>query len=342
MIIRSGLRVALLYGGDRSSPADADVATSRFKDLFEAFVAAGVAAMPAVYHDDFCDEVHAQLLDADAVLVWHNPIEGGRDRTMLDPMLRAVAATGVIVSAHPDTISKIGTKDVLLAVLDLPFGSDVRRIDNVAQLETSLVERLDAGARVLKQRRGQSGIGVWRVERRGLSGFALHHAQRGSTEEHVDLAGVVARLAPYFDNGGYMIDQPWQPRMTEGMTRVYMVRDRVAGFGHQAVVALHPADTAGRAVPTSPRLYSGADDPRFQVLRTHLEGDWLELLMREVDIDRTALPLLWDADFLFGDRVGEGERFVLCEINASSVSPYPETAVEPLVGATVRAIEQNR
>ena len=40
----------------------------------------------------------------DAVLVWVDPIVGGEDRSTLDALLREVAASGVYVSAHPDTI----------------------------------------------------------------------------------------------------------------------------------------------------------------------------------------------------------------------------------------------
>lgn len=43
-----------------------------------------------------------------------------------------------------------------------------------------------------------------------------------------------------------MIDQAWQPHLVNGMVRAYLVEDRVAGFGHQAVNALFPA-VAGQA-----------------------------------------------------------------------------------------------
>jgi len=52
------------------------------------------------------------------VLVWVNPIEQGLDRSRLDPLLRDVAATGVFVSAHPDVILRMGTKEVLVDPLN--------------------------------------------------------------------------------------------------------------------------------------------------------------------------------------------------------------------------------
>jgi len=334
-------RLAILYPGDRAARDRADPAESRFLPLFQAFQGAGVSAEPAVYHDDFCGEVQRQLAQLDGVLVWHNPIQDGRDRSLLDDMLREVASSGVFVSTHPDTILKLGTKDVLLAVRDLPFGTDANRVDSLAQLERQLPARLTRGARVLKQRRGHSGIGVWRVERRDATRYAVRHAQRGSVEEVVELAGVMQRLAPYFEHGGHMIDQAWQPRMVEGMTRAYLVRDRVAGFGHQEVVALYPPDATGHARPPGPRLYSDANDPRFQDLRQNLERSWVGMLCERLEIGVAALPLLWDADFLLGDMGADSaQRHVLCEINVSSVSPFPESAIRPLVEATCRALRQ--
>lgn len=44
---------------------------------------------------------------------------------------------------------------------------------------------------------------------------------------------------------------------------------------------------------------------------------------------RERLPLLWDWDFMFGGASGS----VLCEINVSSASPLPPSAIAPLVDA---------
>jgi hypothetical protein len=329
MTAHPAARLALLYPGDRAARDRADPAASRFAALFAAFAAAGVRAEPAVYHDDFAAEVRAQLLQVQGVLVWHNPIEGGRTRARLDALLREVAAAGVWVSTHPDTILRLGTKDVLFDVRDLPFGSDVHRVGDVAQLRRELPQRLRRGARVLKQHRGHSGIGVWRVEALAGGRFALRHAQRGSVEQRVDFETVVDMLAPYFEAGGHMIDQAWQPRLAEGMVRAYLVGHRVAGFGHQAVNALCPE-------PAGPRLYSAPDDTRFRDLRQRLEGGWVSMLQRRLDLSSEALPLLWDADFLLGERAaGAPERYVLCEINVSSVAPFPDAAIAPLVAATL-------
>lgn len=327
-------RVALLYPGDRAMRDRADPQESRFGALFDALAAAGVDAVPAVYHDDFEAEVEAQLRGVQAVQVWCNPIEGGRRRDRLDALLRRAADAGVAVSAHPDAVLRLGTKDVLLQTRDLPVGSDVHRIDGLAQLEAELPQRLRHGPRVLKQHRGHSGIGVWRVESVAPDAFSVRHAQRGSVEQRMDLAQLRATLAPYFEPeaGGHMIDQAWQPRLAEGMVRAYLVEDRVAGFGHQAVNALHPAE----AQP-GPRLYHGPDLEPFQGLRRDLESGGVDLLCRAVGLPRERLPLLWDCDFLIGDTApGAPPRWVLCEINVSSVSPFPPSVLLPLAQALKR------
>ena len=243
---------------------------------------------------------------------------------------------GVFVSAHPDAVLKLGTKDVLLDTRDLPFGSDVHRIDSLAQLEAELPARLRRGPRVLKQHRGHSGIGIWRVELASPPLLRVRHAQRGSEEEAMSLGALMDRLASYFEpaNGGHMIDQAWQPRLAEGMVRAYLVEDRVAGLGHQAVNALFPAAPGEPAPQPGPRLYHGADLPQFRGLKDLLEQEWIAMLRERVALPRERLPLLWDCDFLFGERGADGaDRFVLCEINVSSVSPFPPSAIAPLVAA---------
>jgi len=332
--------VALLYPGDRAMRDRADPAESRFADLFAALERAGIRAVPAIWHDDFADEVEAQLREVSLVLAWCNPIQDGRRRDRLDALLARVANAGVTVSAHPDAVMKLGTKDVLFETRDLPFGSDVHRVDSLQQLATELPIRLRQGARVLKQHRGHSGIGVWRVDSDARAAqdslLRVRHAQRGSEEESMTLADLMGRLAGYFEpgNGGHMIDQPWQPRLAEGMVRAYLVEGRVAGFGHQAVNALHPAAPGLAAPRAGPRLYHGPDLAAFQDLRRLLEASWVEMLCARVGLPRERWPLLWDCDFLLGERgAGAAERYVLCEINVSSVAPYPPSVVPYLVAA---------
>jgi hypothetical protein len=50
-------------------------------------------------------------------------------------------------------------------------------------------------------------------------------------------------------------------------------------------------------------------------------------MMQLLDIDAKSLPIIWDADFLYGPRDAFGrDTYMLCEINVSSVFPFPEQA----------------
>src|SRR5258706_11395488 len=159
-------RVAILYYGDRESRKNAAPEKSRFLKVFQALTALGIRAEPAVYHDDFCAEVRDQLMRVDGVLVWVNPIEGGRDRSALDAMLREVAAAGGFVSAHPDIILKLGTKEVLYRTQGIGWGCEAHLYSSMDQLRRELPSRLATGqVRVLKQCRGSGGNGVWKVQR---------------------------------------------------------------------------------------------------------------------------------------------------------------------------------
>jgi hypothetical protein len=143
-----------------------------------------------------------------------------------------------------------------------------------------------------------------------------------------------------------MIDQAYQARLPEGMIRCYLVRDRVAGFGEQLINALYPA-APGAAAHTAPepgpRLYYPPTRADFQRLKDMLERQWLDELCSAVDIDRRDLPLLWDADFLYGTKDTNGaDTYVLCEINVSSVYPFPDDALVPLAMATRARLAERR
>ncbi|MCR5877306.1 hypothetical protein [Phenylobacterium sp. J367] len=105
------------------------------------------------------------------------------------------------------------------------------------------------------------------------------------------------------------------------MIRCYLSADRLVGFGWQRVTALLTPD------PAPPRTYSGPDDARFQRLRAKMEADWVPQLGQVLGLSRDTLPAIWDADFLLGPPDADGaDSYVLCEINASSVSPMPDAA----------------
>ncbi|MCL4266530.1 MAG: Cj0069 family protein [Anaerolineae bacterium] len=356
-------RVAILYPENRTAAQSAKVETPLFLSLFRALTDKGLQVEPTAYHDDFCEDVRRKLLKVDAVLVWVNPIEGGHDRSLLDAMLREIVATGVFVSTHPDIILKMGTKEVLYRTRDVGWGCDTHLYLSMAQMRQELALRLASGqARVLKQYRGNGGMGVWKVQlpidRLGNDNqsndsplpnaetlIRVRHAMRGSVEEEMTLAAFLNRCQEYFAGDGRMIDQEYQERLAEGMIRCYLVHDKVAGFGHQAVNALFPAPPGAppsEAPPPGPRLYHPPTMPEFQALKHKLEREWVPAMQELLQIDTRSLPILWDCDFLLGPKEQTGaDTYVLCEINVSSVSPFPESAIPYIAQATAAQVHKH-
>jgi hypothetical protein len=329
-------RIAIVWRGDNEMRRTATPQNNRFHRIFAALEALGIQAEPAVYSDDIADEVRAQLLAVDGVLVWVDPIHEGQTRTLLDAMLRDVASRGPWVSAHPDVILKMGVKEVLHRTKHLGWGTDTYPYRSAATFRDAFPSRLrSTGPRVLKQNRGNAGEGVWKVELASEQAGEANvvrvlHARRGSVPEKMELGAFMTRCEAYLTLDGCIVDQPFQSRLPEGMIRCYMGADKVVGFGHQLVKALIPPPSGEPDSPAAqpgPRIMHGADAKPFQALRAKMEAEWTPQMMDVLGIDTASLPIIWDADFLYGPRTASGDdTYVLCEINVSSVFAIPDQA----------------
>jgi hypothetical protein len=66
-------------------------------------------------------------------------------------------------------------------------------------------------------------------------------------------------------------------------------------------------------------------------------------MMGLLDIDAESLPVIWDADFLYGPRDHSGrDTYVLCEINVSSVFPFPEQAPQEIARLALERLRSSR
>jgi hypothetical protein len=320
-------RIAILWRGDEAARRTARPDTSRLKAVFAALAEVGVDAEPVVYEDDVLEAVRAQLTALDGVLVWVNPIHEGRNRANLDALLREVAARGIWVSAHPDVILKMGTKEVLHRTCTMGWGSDTALYRTIEAMRVELPARLAAGPRVIKRNRGNGGQGVWKVETlaspRNSPMVRVLDATKDASEE-LALDEFLEQCIAYFEDG-CVIDQPFQARLSEGVVRCYMAGDHCAGFGHHKVKAL--VDAPAARAEAGPRLYTSNAEPRFQRLRQLMENEWTPQLASLLNIPPRDLPMIWDADFMLGPRGADGsDSYVLGEINVSSVFPIPNEA----------------
>lgn len=336
------MRVGLLWQGD--AVRDVTLESSGLASVARALRNVGIEVEAVVYRPELSGDVHDQLSRMDGVLVWVNPVEQGGDRRKLNALLREASSQGTLVSAHPDIIDLIGTKEVVFETRAIGWGSDIRRYATSGELRAGLTTCLARGPRVLKRSRGNGGLGVWKVELAapnpvdsevaGDTIVKVRHAERGSVEQEMRLHEFLVLMERYFEAGDVIVDQEYQSRLTDGMVRCYLVGDQLVGFGEQLVNALYPAPDGGKpgdAPHPGIREYFPASREDFQPLKDQLERDWLPAMCATLSIDRTDLPVIWDADFLHGPPTATGEpTYVLCEINVSSVFPFPDDALGPL------------
>ncbi len=332
-------RVALVWRGDREARGTALPQTSRLRPIFEALSARNIHPESVVYSDDWADEVRSQLSASNGILVWVDPISDGHNRMKLDAMLRDVASTGVWVSTHPDVIVKMGVKEVLYRTKHIGWGTDTVVYRSVEALREEFPRGLrPQQPRVLKRNRGNGGQGIWKVERLATSESAdtvrVLEGRRGSIPKNTPLAEFLTRCEDYIRDDGCVIDQPFQPRLADGMIRCYVSGDRVVGYGHQLIKALIPPpeeDPDSPAAQPGPRIMHSRSAPQFQRLRALMELEWIPQMAATLHIRSDELPVIWDADFLYGPKTHSGDdTYVLCEINVSSVLPIPDQAPEEI------------
>jgi glycerol kinase len=74
-----------------------------------------------------------------------------------------------------------------------------------------------------------------------------------------------------------------------------------------------------------------------------MEEEWTPQMMQVLGIDSASLPIIWDADFLYGPRTASGEdSYVLCEINVSSVFAIPDQAPAAIAHLALRRLRSAR
>lgn len=297
----------------------------KYRSLAESLVENGMSVETIPYNDTLAAPYRDTLKRLDALLVWVNPVEQGHDRKILDQLLGELASAGVFVSSLPETILKIGTKDVLFKTRDLEWGSNVELYVTLEDFKNRFPASIAGGqTRVLKRFRGNGGEGIFMV-RSSSRDILVLHAKRGAVEVRMNDENFLESFRSYFADGGPLLNQQWNDNITNGMVRCYISGKRVAGFGYQEINALYPQDG-----PVSPgkRFYFTEKCALFDDLRRLMEERWIDQLLQVADLAAEKLPVIWDADFFINSMVPNTlGRYTLCEINVSSVSPFPESAV---------------
>lgn len=240
-------------------------------------------------------------------------------------MLRELCAEGVIGMPHPDAMIGYGAKDALVKLRNTTIvPEDTFAYYTIDEFKSTFPKSLIGGERVLKQNRGSTGEGIWRVSLVDAlpeeADSVPLDAQIKCTEakdNHVEyhtIADFMAFCEQYIIGAnGMLVDMPFLPRIKEGEIRLFMLRDKPINVVHKK-----PAEDADAFSAT---LFSGAqyryDKPEDWAELVH---DFLGQLPEIIDLlGGYDLPLIWTADFILDTKEDGSDTYILGEMNCSCV-----------------------
>ncbi len=295
--------------------------------MVNAVKAQGWNAEVLFYRNDKKDEIIEYAKENfDAYISRINPgnIPGG-EAGYFD-MLRSLSDAGLVGMPHPDVMTGYGAKDALTKLTD----TDIVPVDTYAyysleELRKKFSISLSRGERVLKQNRGSTGEGIWRVvladERNFEKGDKLPADTKIKCTEAVDNHVEMHELGDFIEfcnqylvgENGMLVDMPFMPRIKEGEIRILLVGDMPIFVVHKKPAEAEDAFSA--------TLFSGAK------YRYDKPEEWAELVdlflstLPEITnkLGGYDLPLIWTADFMLDDDEDGGDKYVLGEMNCSCV-----------------------
>lgn len=240
--------------------------------------------------------------------------------------LRVLHYLGLVGMPHPDAMINFGAKDALAKLVKTGIvPDDTYAYYDVESFKKMFPRSLSYGERVVKQNRGSTGQGIWRVsiaddiEYKAGSKIPLD-TQLKCTEafdNHVEyntLEDFMTFCEKYIvGENGMLIDMRFMPRVVEGEIRILLVGDKPMFVVHKKPVDNEDAFSA--------TLFSGAE-------YTYSEPEaWPELMalfqkslpMIAKKLGGFAIPLVWTADFMMDWDENNNDTYVLGEINCSCV-----------------------
>ncbi len=330
--------IALMIFGEPGSARNA-LTEEKYRKLAAHLIEKEFNVISVLYNDTISDKLAKDLSRYNAILVWVNPIEQQGDRTTLDALLMNLSAQGCFVSAHPDTILKMGTKEILYKIRETEFGGDTKLYRSFDDFKERFLKDQPV-IRILKQYRGNGGDGVYKIDPSNSKNnkIVVTHAKNGNDEKLVSVDGLFKMFESYFNTSSMLIDQEWNPNIVNGMVRCYLSGSKVTGFGYQEINALYPITERSPVYKKpSQRFYFSEDCAMFTDLKKIMENSWVAQLQEITGIKNEMLPVIWDADFFINKINTEdtSEKYTLCEINVSCVSPFPESSI-PYIAEEVK------
>lgn len=292
--------------------------------MIESLKKRGWTAEVIFYSDERKDEIFERVVrGADAYVSRINP-GNLKDEGAYFQLLRQLCEFGVKGMPHPDAMISYGTKDALVKLRDTPLvPEDTFAYYDIASFKINFPKSLKNGERVLKQNRGSTGEGIWRVQLTSDIGeveevplnamLRCTEAKDNHVEEHT-LETFMNFCEQYIiGENGMLVDMPFLPRIKEGEIRLLMLHKTPVNIVHKK-----PAEGADAFSAT---LFSGAK------YRYDAPEEWSALVCSFLDslpvitekLGGYDLPLIWTADFILDTDEQGHARYILGEMNCSCV-----------------------
>lgn len=298
--------------------------------IVEALRARGWNAEVLYYRPEWAEDLHDHVTaNFDGYISRVNPgnIPGG-EKGYFD-LLSRLAEAGLVGMSTPAEMMAYGAKDALVKLRDTDLvPTDTAAYYDIDTFRATFPTSLSYGERVLKQNRGSTGSGIWRVQlvdkelaARTVPGTALPLDTELKCTEAVDNHTEIRQLGEFMDfcgqyiigDNGMLVDMRFLPRIVEGEIRILLV-------GPHPVFVVHKKPAAG-GDNFSATLFSGA---QYTYDRP---AAWPELIdmftaARPVIAEKLGgddIPLIWTADFMLDTASDGSDTYVLGEINCSCV-----------------------
>ena len=296
------------------------------KPIIDSLRKRGWSAEIIFYSDEHRGEIYRHTIEkADAYISRVNP-GNLKDETGYFQMLRELVHNGVEGLPHPDAMLTYGARNAVERLKGTGLvPEDVYTYYDFETFKKQLPVSLTLGPRVIKQNRGSTGEGIWRVEVLNagdksngavsldsivkLTEAKDNHTEEKTLEEFIDFC------VQYLEgDNGLILDMPFLERIKEGEIRVLMLRDSIVNIVHKKPANVEDAFSA--------TLFSGAqyryDSPdQWPALVRLVENNVKKL---QEGLGNYDLPLIWTVDFILDTDSKTGDdKYVLSEINSSCV-----------------------
>lgn len=298
-------------------------------------------------------------MNAQGVIVRNNPgTLSALSQKNFDDMLRELADAGLMIMTHPDVMSTLGAKDSLVKIKHLKCGlQDTYVYYDPEEFMKGFRKTIAFQPRVIKQNRGSQGEGIWIVklkdgnycDKYGETMVSLdtelvlmeawdNHIEHHTVGEFIEFCihgrsehsgeWTSTGVGRYFDGGiaagSMMVDQRFLPRITEGEVRCLFVGSELVEIVHKK-----PREGGLSATLASGAIYTkySPDDKKFAKLVEHLKED-IPRIMDAFDMADRPLPLLWTADYIYGDT---DDELYVGEINCSCPGITQQLDIVPII-----------